>query len=176
MSKQDMNRRQFLQTSGLVVAGAAATGSLTMFADLKGAWALSVDALDKHTAETLVTVCRQMYPHDAIGDAYYSRVVEVLDQKAVGDPALGKMLKEGVAELDGTYSVAWLDLSDGYQLAALERIESGSFFQTVRSTMVGTFYNDPLVWRNLGYEGPVWDLGGYVDRGFDDLGWLPDVS
>ncbi|GMQ75155.1 MAG: hypothetical protein BMS9Abin01_0400 [Gammaproteobacteria bacterium] len=176
MSKQDMNRRQFLQTSGLAVVGAAAVGPLTMIVDLRAAWALSLDALDKHTAETLVTVCRQMYPHDAIGDAYYSRVVEVLDQKAAGDAAVGKLLKEGVAELDGAYGIAWLDLSDGYQLAALEGIESGSFFQTVRSTTVGTLYNDPLVWRHLGYEGPVWDLGGYIDRGFDDLGWLPDVS
>jgi len=25
----------------------------------------------------------------------------------------------------------------------------------------------------LGYEGPSFDKGGYINRGFDDLDWLP---
>ena len=176
MSKQGMNRRQFLQSSGLAVAGAVTAGSVSMIADPKGAWALSLDALDRHTAETLVTVCRQMYPHDAVGDIYYARVVEALDQKAAADSGVAKLLEGGVAELDGVYNIAWLDLSDGHQIAALESIESGDFFQTVRGTTVGTLYNDPLLWRHFGYEGSSFEYGGYVNRGFDDLGWLPDVS
>ena len=47
MSKQGMNRRQFLQSSGLAVAGAVTAGSVSMIADPKGAWALSLDALDR---------------------------------------------------------------------------------------------------------------------------------
>jgi hypothetical protein len=26
----------------------------------------------------------------------------------------------------------------------------------------------------LGYEGPSFDKGGYLERGFNDLDWLPD--
>jgi hypothetical protein len=26
----------------------------------------------------------------------------------------------------------------------------------------------------LGYEGPSFDKGGYLNRGFNDLDWLPD--
>ena len=37
-----------------------------------------------------------------------------------------------------------------------------------------TLYSDPEVWELLGYEGPSFDKGGYIDRGFDDLDWLPD--
>ena len=26
----------------------------------------------------------------------------------------------------------------------------------------------------FGYEGEAFEYGGYIERGFDDLGWLPD--
>lgn len=175
MKNKGLNRRQFLHTSGLAVAGAAAASTVTMIVDANGAWALSLGALDRHTGETLVKVCRQIYPHDSVGDIYYARVVEGLDQKAAGDASVAKLLTDGVGELDGTFNIRWLDLSDGLQLEALKRIEDGAFFQTVRGTTVGTLYNDPLLWRHFGYEGASWEFGGYIDRGFNDLGWLPDV-
>ena len=39
---------------------------------------------------------------------------------------------------------------------------------------IAVFYNNPLVWQAFGYEGEAFDYGGYIERGFDDLGWLPD--
>jgi hypothetical protein len=36
-------------------------------------------------------------------------------------------------------------------------------------------YNNPLVWRYFGYEGPSAHLGGYINRGFDDISWIPDA-
>jgi hypothetical protein len=176
MTSNGMDRRQFLRSSGIAVAGAAAAGTAAMIVDPGGAWALSLDVLDTHTAGTLVKVCRQMYPHDAIGDVYYARVVEALDQKAAGDAGLATLLENGVAELDAVFNIPWLELSDGHQIAALEKLEDGAFFQTVRGTTVGSLYNDELLWRHFGYEGSVWEYGGYIDRGFDDLGWLPDVD
>ena len=41
---------------------------------------------------------------------------------------------------------------------------------------VVALYNNPLVWRHFGYEGPSAEFGGYIDRGFDDLTWLPRPS
>ena len=35
-------------------------------------------------------------------------------------------------------------------------------------------YNNPQVWQAFGYEGEAFEYGGYIERGFDDLGWLPD--
>ena len=37
-----------------------------------------------------------------------------------------------------------------------------------------TLYNDKEVWDVLGYEGASFDKGGYVNRGFNDLDWLPE--
>jgi len=38
---------------------------------------------------------------------------------------------------------------------------------------VVALYDDREVWNLLGYEGPSYDKGGYLNRGFDDLDWLP---
>jgi hypothetical protein len=176
MREKGINRRQFLQTSGLVIAGAAVVGSTgTMLLDPTGAWAVPTTTLDRHTATTLVQMCRYLYPHDAIEDTQYSKIVEEFDKKASTNAAFAQLLRDGVASLDTASHGKWLDLSDGDKLQALKSLEPTPFFQTVRGTMVGAtgFYNQPVVWRQLGYEGSSWQFGGYLTRGFDDIGWLP---
>jgi hypothetical protein len=176
MRKKGINRRRFLQTSGLVIAGAAVVSSTgTMLLDPTGAWAISTTTLDEHTAMTLVQMCRYIYPHDAIGDTQYSKIVEEFDKKASTDSAFAQLLRDGVGSLDAGSHGKWLDVSDEDKLQALKSVETTPFFQTVRGTMVGAtgFYNQPVVWRQLGYEGSSWQFGGYLNRGFDDIGWLP---
>jgi hypothetical protein len=56
----------------------------------------------------------------------------------------------------------------------LRGMSGTEFFEAVRSKTILTLYNDPEVWSLLGYEGPSFEQGGYLHRGFDDLGWLPD--
>ena len=89
-------------------------------------------------------------------------------------------MREGVAELDAaaaqTGSANWLALAPTAQFAALENRSSGSFFQTVRSTAVVALYNNEMAFAHFGYEGPAFEKGGYLTRGFDDLDWLPDPS
>ena len=64
-------------------------------------------------------------------------------------------------------------LSDAEATAAVERIADSAFFKLVHSTTVVALYDDREVWNLLGYEGPSYDKGGYLNRGFDDLDWLP---
>ena len=176
--KKGINRRQFLQTSGLVIAGAAVVGGTgTMLLDPTGAWAIAITTLDEHTAMTLVQMCRYLYPYpqDVIGDAPYSKIVEEFDKKASTDSAFVQLLRDGVASLDAESHGKWLDLNDEDKLQALKSMETTPFFQTVRGTMVGTLglYNQPVVWKQFGYEGSSWQFGGYLNRGFNDISWLP---
>ena len=173
MSKSGMNRRQFLRTSGMATAGvAAATGGGILLAS-DGAWALELTALDAHTGQTLLAIARQCYPHDSLADQYYAGVVGALDADAAGNADLAKSLADGVAELDSAMGVKFTELSEGHQLALLKDRESSALFQSVRGKTVVALYNNPLVWRHFGFEGASFDYGGYIDRGFDDLNWLP---
>ena len=66
------------------------------------------------------------------------------------------------------------DLSADGQLEVLTAIEGSDFFELVRSIAVVEVYSDQRTWQLVGYEGPSFDKGGYIDRGFNDLDWLPD--
>ena len=61
-----------------------ATGGTIIFAP-DYAWALSTTAIDAHTAQTLLVMARQLFPHDRLGDQYYAAVVDALDKQAASD-------------------------------------------------------------------------------------------
>jgi len=169
----EIDRRGFLRASG-IAAAVAAVGAPVLLSP-NGALAVQLSgALDRRTADTLLVMLRHLYPHASLGDVYYLNVVADLDTEAKNDEATQALLKDGVARLDRAMSVPFLRLSPGYQLKVLEGMESDPFFQKVRGKAVVSLYNQPLVWRQLGYEGPSWPHGGYIDRGFDDLAWLPE--
>ena len=171
MSSKGMNRRQFLQTSGLAAAGAAAVASGTLLIAADGAWALELGSLSAEEGLALLTMTRRIYPHDTLADIYYAGVVEALDKEAKENGETARLLKDGLDELDGAMGMKWSELSDGNQLAVLTALSSGGFFQKVRGTAIVALYNNPLVWRHFGYEGASYELGGYIERGFDDLNW-----
>ncbi len=172
MTKLTISRRKFLKTSALTATAAVAL--VASGAGLNGrAWALMTSNLSDHEAATLLAACRRFYPHDGLGDMYYAACVESLDGKAGGDAGVAGTLKDGVVALDAHFNTAFVDLSDGNQLEAIEAMDGTPFFNTVRGDIVVSLYNNPLVWRHFGYEGASFDDGGYLERGFNDIGWLP---
>ena len=64
-------------------------------------------------------------------------------------------------------------LSDAEATAERRADRDSAFFKLVHATTVVALYDDHEVWDLLGYEGPSFDKGGYLHRGFDDLDWLP---
>ena len=139
-----------------------------------GGNALSTTAIDAHTAETLLVVARQLFPHDRLGDQYYAAVVDALDKQAASDPALRKLLADGVGRLDSGHGTAWVQLSNGARNAVLKSVEGSEFFTTLRTATINNLYANPLVYRFFGFEGSSVEHGGYIHRGFDDIGWLPN--
>ena len=121
---------------------------------------------------TITAAARAIYPHDALPDDVYARVGEKLAEMAREDPGTERTIEDGVSALNGGRPFA--DLSADEQLEALKAIEGSDFFELVRSTAVVEVYSDQRTWQLVGYEGPSFDKGGYLDRGFNDLDWLPD--
>jgi hypothetical protein len=123
------------------------------------------EQLSEHALETTLRVARVMFPHDMLPDIAYAKVVTALEPEP-------ETIEQGVAALDeGT---PFLELDEAAQLARLTETEGSDYFELVRSTAVVELYDNPLVWKAFGYEGPSVHLGGYINRGFDDLDWLPD--
>ena len=47
------------------------------------------------------------------------------------------------------------------------------FFQDDAGDLVVSLYNQEEVWPKFGYEGSSAENGGYINRGFNDIDWLP---
>jgi hypothetical protein len=105
-------------------------------------------------------------------DDVYARVGEKLAEAAREDPGAARTIEDGVSALNGGRPFA--DLSADGQFEAVKGIEGSDFFELVRSTAVVEVYSDQRTWQLVGYEGPSFDKGGYLNRGFNDLDWLPD--
>jgi hypothetical protein len=176
MHRSGINRRRFLESSGQAAAGAA------LAASAGGAVALAPQHLLAATriistsqAATLLAMARHLFPHDELGDQYYAAAVAVLDEKSAADPDLAAQLVAGIAKLDGAMGLPFIRLSRGNQLKVVESLQGTPFFSTVRAATLGALYTNDVVARHFGYEGSSVEYGGYIERGFNDLGWLPEL-
>jgi len=170
-----MSRRDLLKRT-IAISGSFAVGG-SFLAASDAAWAMELKSLTPEAMATLTQVARDIYPHDSFPDALYAAAVKGHDETASGDADFKTMIEDGVAMLDqkagetgnaNYLAVGW----ESDRVAILRSIEDSDFFKTMRGGLVVSLYNQPAVWEKLGYEGPSFDKGGYLYRGFDDIEWL----
>lgn len=166
-----MKRRDFIKTGAL--AATAAVPGVRAIALAATSQAES-GPLSQHDQATLLKMARQIFPHDQLNDACYAPTIEELNSDAAKDPAVAKMLRDGVAHLDTVQDAKFVTLTPEDQIAALKKIEHTPFFQKVQSVELVALYNNHAVWKQLGYPGASYPFGGYIHHGFNDLKWLPD--
>lgn len=160
-----LTRRSMLMgtASAAVVGASALPGQVTA-----GVIKVSANSADK---PLLVRMVQVVYPHSQFPVECYERTADAIMAGADGSAAQAVTFTSGMADLR---NAGFEDMDDAAALAHMQSIEDTPFFQMVRGTTVVTLYNDHEVWGILGYEGASFDQGGYIDRGFNDLDWLPD--
>jgi hypothetical protein len=174
MGTLSINRRRFLETSSHLAVAAAAMAAAGGAAVVAPRLTLAATRIiSPSQAATLVVMARHLFPHDALGDQYYAAAIEALDEQAAADPKLAAQLVEGVASLDEAMGIPFTKLSPGNQLTVVESLEGTPFFNSVRAATLAGLYTHDTVARAFGFEGSSVEYGGYINRGFDDLGWLP---
>ena len=119
-------------------------------------------------------MARVLYPHDFLDDASYRRVVDIVATDA--DAAQRALLAEGVAALDAAKGRPFAGLTEKEKLVAVQAIEGTPFFETMRAATARHLYDDRALWPRFGYEGASSHLGGYIERGFDDIDWISEES
>jgi hypothetical protein len=125
------------------------------------------------TRRNLVRLLRAAYPHDRFPDGPYERTADAILEQAAASLWLRIALEQGLGSLDAKAGGSFVELDDGAAYKLLVEIEDAGFFKFIRSVAVVTLYDDPETLQILGYEGPAYEKGGYLHRGFDDLDWLP---
>ncbi|HZZ51754.1 MAG TPA: hypothetical protein VFE65_33075 [Pseudonocardia sp.] len=132
------------------------------------------DLLSDRERQTLIAVLRCAYPHKNFPDGPYERTADVVLEAARADPRTSAQLIQGLADLDRLRDAPFADLPHDHALALLRSVQDTPFFAAIIDTAVVALYNDHEVWEILGYEGASFDQGGYINRGYNDLDWLPD--
>ncbi|WP_230411818.1 twin-arginine translocation signal domain-containing protein [Denitromonas iodatirespirans] len=173
-----VSRRAFLKGSGLAAAGVTALSAGSLMLPARDALAAEFTHLGADIGKTLLVMARDIFPHDKISDRFYMLAIEPYDAAAAKDPALAKLISDGVAQLNAlaqaNFMAPYAEVpTETERLTLLYTIEHGAFFQKIKGDMVTGFYNNKAVWPLFGEEGSSWEKGGYIARGFDDIDWLP---
>ncbi|MHC1560817.1 hypothetical protein ACR9E3_17805 [Actinomycetospora sp. C-140] len=130
--------------------------------------------LSAQERQTLVNVVYAAFPHSTFPRGPYERAADAVIAEAGSDPRFLAQLLQGLVDLDAQRDAPFAELDAETAGAVLRGADGAPFLTAIVNSAVVTLYSDPEVWDLLGYEGPSYDKGGYVDRGFDDLDWLPD--
>lgn len=119
-------------------------------------------------AETLIAVARTLFPHDVLSDRFYWPIASSIDS-AMTDPAKADIVQVGLASV----GEGFIDLDQPARESALAVHEGSPFFSFMYAETINGLYLNEEVWLRFGYEGSSIEHGGYIDRGFDDVPWLP---
>ena len=130
--------------------------------------------LSAQDRQTLVNVVYAAFPHSTFPRGPYERAADGVIAAAGTDPRFLAQLLQGLTDLDAQREVPFSELDAETAGAVLRGADGSPFLTGIVDSAIVTLYSDPEVWDLLGSEGPSYDKGGYVDRGFDDLDWLPD--
>jgi len=165
------SRRGFLRGSAATVAAVAVSGT-SMLAGAPEASGLTADE-----SRALLKFTRDLFPHDRLDDSFYAKAIAPLQDEAAKDAATRKLLSEGVAQLNAATATSagkpYADVTnESVRIAAIQKIEGGTFFTKVYSGTMTPLYNQPELWAKFGYEGPSSAQGGYLHRGLADIDWL----
>ncbi len=134
---------------------------------------LNATELTGEAQKILERIIRVAFPHAKFPDSAYHRMVDRVVAEADSSTWFRVVLTQGLLTLDAQSEKHFTDLPDDRALAVLRRIADLEFFGFIRRTTVLSMYDDPDVWEVLGYQGESFSKGGYLERGFDDLDWLP---
>lgn len=166
-----VSRRFFLMTTSM--AGIT-TGAL-----LGGARAAAAAPLGTDQSALLLRMVQDIYPHpDLLNEAHYAAIVAAVTGAAEGSPETAAALTDGLTRIDAaaqeTFGAAYSGIEDAdAREGILRRFQHEGFFQNVRWTAYFGIYDNKDIWPLFGYQGSSVEFGGYIDRGFSDIDFVP---
>jgi hypothetical protein len=121
----------------------------------------SVFAAETIAPSTLVAAARALFPHAMVEDDKYAAIV-ARTLATAPDPTI---FEQAAARLAGPATTISERIAENFATPGVPALRI--------ATLIG-LYADLEITRKFGYEGPSIDKGGYLERGFDDLRWLPE--
>lgn len=162
-----LTRRAHLQALIAATVAASIPGGLRTLAAEQAA-APDLARLNTAQARVLLGVTRTLFPHEILGDRFYWPIVASIDA-AMSDESTAEAVRTGLAALGAGFA----ELDAAAREAALARLEGTPFFTLAYNETINGLYTNRELWKLFGYEGSSVEHGGYINRGFDKIDWLP---
>ncbi len=124
--------------------------------------------------KVLSDVVYQLFPHPQLNREVYIQVAEQVSDKVTQSGELTVMMESAMDSLAGDTRENRDALPDREKQERLEKIQHTPFFQFVLNETLNGLYRHPLTWELLGFEGSSLEFGGYINKGFNDIDWLPE--
>jgi len=161
----------FLMTTTMV---GVTTASL-----LGGARIAFAGPLDVGQNAMLLRMVQDIYPHpDLLQLAHYQAIADTVVKGLEADAEQARALTDGLAKINaesqGLYGKDYVAIEDADTREGLLRhFQNDGFFQGVRWTAYFGIYDNKEIWPLFGYQGSSVEQGGYIDRGFSDITFVP---
>jgi hypothetical protein len=173
MNDKQTTRRRFL-VAALTFSGVASSSLGISMLRSSAAWAESADDTDSLAA--MGRMAQLLFPHPGLDDSVYGEVIGEVLAITAADPATAGLLGIAAEALDAQQDRAWLDVPEAEQLAALTGLQNEAFIVGIRELVRFRLYDNPGLWKHLNYPGSSKEFGGYINRGFNDIDWLPEEN
>ena len=171
MNDKQTTRRKFL-VAALSFSGVAAGSLGISFLRSSAAWAASEE--DAENLATMGRVAQLLFPHEGLADSVYGEVIgEVLTWTA-SDPSTEGLLNIAEEALNTSLGEIWATATEAEQLSAVTALQDEAFIVGIREMVRFRLYNNAGLWQHINYPGSSKEHGGYINRGFDDIDWLPE--
>ncbi len=173
MKLVDFNRRRFLVAA--IALGGAASGTVgPRVLQFSRAWAQAGSSLEDSALSALAQMARRLYPHDGVDDEVYGQIIDDALSATAADGSFADTLIAAEQALNAQQSGDFLGLDEDAQVRAMRAVEDSDFFAAIQFEVRLRVYSHPAVWEVIGYEGPSFQRGGYLNRGAGDIDWLPE--
>ena len=173
MQSDLVSRRRFVVCAFTASAALASGVNLPVFrgSDARAATARGDAAAGE---DTLTDMIRALFPHQGLAHDVYAEIVDAMLSAAADDPQFDALLNEAVEALDAAADTDFFELTEEAQVQVLQTVADTDFFKTITAQVRWRLYSHPKLWKIIGYPGSSVEHGGYVERGFDDIDWLPE--
>lgn len=121
-----------------------------------------------HQLDLLAGMIKELYPHEALAQEFYREIAHAIRDRAQTSPETRSALRTGMARL-----AALSGADRRVPPAVVPELEDEAFFQFIKTAAAEEIYRHPRVWELIGYGGNALARGGYLNQGFNDIGWLP---
>ncbi len=162
MSMPSLRRRKMLLAISQLALAAALTACGN--AEQKVAPAAAGDS----DLELLASVAYDLFPYAGLQADLYVQVGDHLLK------ASNPVITAGLQQLRTVVgSAPWKQVDEAKRLAVLTELQTSPFFAALRAGALEVLYRAPEMFALVGYGGSAIEQGGYINRGFADIDWLP---